>query len=856
MFWNYLKVAYRNLLRHRLYAAINVVGLGIAIAFCLLAYLFVRYEWTYDGFHENAERIYRVYAEFGSRITSENTPTELGPALSETLPDVRSVRIHSGMRIVHDRGQTTKVNILQADPSILDVFSFPLIKGDAATALVAPNYVVITESMAARYFSGQDPIGKSISVQDVEPIVLNFGGGGSDEGDKQRTGQKEGPAGATPAPARSDHPGEVSGARILSFSINPTSSYTRPEVPDKRPTQELTVTGVIGDIPKNSTLRFDLLSALNPAVQKRDWNTVNTYVLLPENLSRLEMERRLGGLSIPWPRNRQPEKLKLLALRDIYFNSNIVGTDVGFGRLTGRSGTPGHSFILAGIAILVLVVAAVNYTNLSVGRSFSRAREVGMRKVAGGLRTQLVRQFLAESILLTLVAFGLGLALAEVLLPGFNSLVSRKFSLSDLADSNSLPYLLVMALVVGVIAGGYPALFMSGFIPVDALKGRFKADRMGTFSRSLVAFQLAISTSLVTCMTIASIQMDILKSKPLGFEPSHVVVIRLFGITERMKLAKAFEEAVRPYHSVLNTTRTGHGFSSLMRSSFNISWEGTTLEGVESMSCDTRFLETMDIRLLDGRNFERDSDAETSVIVNETLARALGRDSALGEMIRIGRKDMQVIGVVRDFHFRSLHHAIGPAVLQLQATSSTARSLPDFRVLLMIRIRPENVFDTLEFLREKWDEIVPGVPFDHNFLDEEIDRQYREESRWFRIAGYATFFAVFIACLGAFGLISLTVARRTKEIGIRKVVGAPTTRIIYLLTREYVIMVGIAALISWPATYYATERWLQNFAYRVDPGIGTFLLGGLLTLLVVLLAVSLQVARAARANPVDALRYE
>ena len=226
-------------------------------------------------------------AEFdGSRITSENTPTELGPALSETLPDVRSVRIHSGMRIVHDRGQTTKVNILHADPSILDVFSFPLIKGDAATALVAPNYVVITESMAARYFSGQDPIGKSISVQDVEPIVLNFGGGGSDEGDKQRTGQKKGPAGAKPAPARTDHPGEVSGARILSFSINPTSSYTRPEEPDKRPTQELTVTGVIGDIPKNSTLRFDLLSALNPAVQKRDWNTVNTYVLLPENLSR------------------------------------------------------------------------------------------------------------------------------------------------------------------------------------------------------------------------------------------------------------------------------------------------------------------------------------------------------------------------------------------------------------------------------------------------------------------------------------------------------------------------------------------------------------------------------------------
>ena len=832
MFWNYLKVAYRNLLRHPLYAAINVVGLGIAISFCLLAFLFVRYEWTYDGFHENADRIYRVYAEFERSITSENTPRELGPALSEALPDVRSVRIHSGMRIVHDRGQTTKVNILQADPSILDVFSFPMIKGDPATALEAPDYVVITETMAERYFPGQDPIGKSISVQDVEPRVFKFGGGGS---------------------------GEASGVRMISITINRPSSDTndtRQEAPDKRPTQELTVTGVIRDIPRNSTLRFDFLSALNPADQKREWHTVDTYVLLPEYSNPLEMERRLDGLSIPWPRSRQPEKLKLQALGDIYFDSGDIFPKIGSGSVISGSANPAHSYILTGIAMLVLIVAAVNYTNLSVSRSFARAREVGMRKVAGGLRTQLARQFLAESVLLTLIALALGLALAELFLPGFNSLVSRKFALSDLADSNSLAFLSVMALFVGTIAGGYPALFMSGFVPVDALKGRFTADRTGYFSRSLVVFQLAISTALVTCMTIASIQMSILKSKPLGFEPSHVVVVRLFGILDKMNLAKAFEEAVRPYHSVLNTTRTGHGFGSSMRSSSNIRWKGTTLEGVESIFCDTRFLETMDIRLLDGRNFERDSDSETSVIVNETLARTFGWGAPLSESIRLGRKDMQVIGVVRDFHFRSLHHAIGPAVLQLQATSTSGRSLGDFRFLLMIRIRPENVFDTLEYLRRKWDEIVPDVPFDHNFLDEEIDRQYREEERWFRIAGYATVFAVFIACLGAFGLTSLTVARRTKEIGIRKVVGAPTTRIVSLLAREYVVLVGIAALIAWPATYVTAERWLRDFAYRVDPGLGTFLLGGLLMLLMVLLAVSFQVTRAARANPVDALRYE
>ena len=820
MFWNYLKVAWRNLLRHPLYAAINVVGLGIAISFCLLVFLYVRHEWTYDAFHENADRIYRVYAEFEGRVTSENTPLVLGPAMSGAFPDVRSVRMHSGLRIVHDRGQTTKVNILQADPSILDVFTFPLIKGDPATALEAPDYVVITETMAERYFPGQDPIGKSISVQDVEPIVVNLGAAGG------------------------------SGVKMISFGITPPSPETKPEESDKRPTQELTVTGVIKAIPKNSTIRFDFLSTFTPAVQNWGWglSVVETFIFLPEYLTQAEIGRRLEHPSIPWPRWRAPGKLKLQALTDIYFDSSGHGLY--------HVGNPAYSYLLASIAMLVLVVAAVNYTSLSVGRSFSRAREVGIRKVAGGLRTQLARQFLAESVLLTLIALALGLALAELFMPGFNSLISRKLALSDLADSTSLVFLLAMALVVGIVAGGHPALFISGFLPVDALKGRFNVDRMGLLSRALVVLQLAISTSLVTCMTIASLQMSILKTKPLGFEASHVVVVRLSRISQRMQLAKVFEEAIRPHHSILNTTRTSLGFNNPTRNSTHISWKGTTLEDVERIFCDPRFLETMECGLTAGRNFDRESEPETSVIVNESLARRLGWEAPLGETIRLGSKELTVIGIVRNFHYRSLHHAIGPAVLQLQPTSSSGRHVWDVRYQLMIRIRPENVFDTLDFLRKKWGEIVPDIPIMYRFLDAELDFQYREERRWFRIAGYATLFAVFIACLGAFGLTSLTVARRTKEIGIRKVVGAPTTRIISMLAREYVILVGIAAFISWPATYVVAERWLQDFAYRVDPGIGTFLLGGLLMLLVVLLAVSLQVTRAARANPVEALRYE
>ena len=815
MFWNYLKVAYRNLLRHPLYAAINVAGLGIAIAFCVLAFLYVRHEWTYDAFHENADRIYRIYAEFENSRPSEVTPRALALAMSEVFPDVGSVRLDSVARMIRHRGQTTKATFLQADPAILDVFSFTLIKGDPVTALEDPDYVVITENMAERYFPGEVPIGKTISVQDFEPIVLRS-------------------------------PSKV-GRRLLlpRGTFGSTDGFS-----DKRQTQELTVTGVIKSIPKNSTIRFDFLSAFNPAVQKREMNTspVYTYILLPDYMGHMEVERRLEELSIPWSRRRTPKNLKLQPLGDIYFDSSGLGLY--------QLGNPVYSYLLASIATLVLVVAAVNYTSLSVSRSFSRVREVGIRKMAGGLRTQLARQILAESVMLTLIAFALGLALAELFMPGFNGLVRRNLALSDLSDSTSIGFLLVMALVVGVVAGGYPAFIISGALPADALKGRFKVHRMGFFGRALVVLQLAISTSLVTCMTIAAIQMNKLISMPLGFEASHVLVVRLFAISEALDLARTFEDAIRRHHSVLNSTRTSHGFSDLIRGSAQISWKGTTLDGVARVFCDPRFLDTMDIRLAAGRNFERDAEAETSVVVNESLAGRLGWKAPLGETIRLDRKELTVIGVVRDFHFRSLHHAIGPAVLQLHSTSSSGSPTWDVRYLLMIRIRPENVFDTLDFLRDKWAEIVPDVPLNYNFLDEDIDSQYREERRWFRIAGFATFFAVFIACLGAFGLTSLTVARRTKEIGIRKVLGAPTLGIISLLTREYVVLVGIASLIAWPVTYVAAERWLRDFAYRVEPGVGTFLLGGLLTLLMVLLSVSIQVTRAARANPVDALRYE
>ena len=782
MFWNYLKVAYRNLLRHPLYAAINVVGLGIAIAFCVLAFLYVRHEWTYDAFHENADRIYRVYAVNDRGRSIGGAPAELAPALAEAHPDVRIVRIDFDWkyRFIQHRGTKIAETICVVDPDIFEVFSFPLLKGDPATALMDPHSVVITEKVAEKYFPGEDPIGKTLSIQ---------------TGDGANTGIRD-----------------------------------------------LTVTGIVETIPRNSSIRFGFLSRLvvagNEPIRWK-YRLFGTYILLPDDVSPSEVERRLKVLVSTWPKSPIWEKLKLQPLSDIHFDSRGVGLD--------PAGNPVYSYILACIAMLVLVIAAVNYTNLSVGRSFSRVREVGIRKVAGGLRTQLAMQFLAESVLLTLIALGLGLALAELFIPGFNNLTRMEFSLSDLVDSTPSGFLIVLLLVVGVVSGGYPAFFVSRFLPVDALKGQMRLERMGRVRRVLVVFQVAISVILVGCTTIVARQLNLMTTKPLGFSPKDVLVVyNVKGV------AKAYQEAVQSYHAVLKTTRTGHAFSNRIQTFIDVQSDGTIMKDVEVLDGDLGLLETLGIRLKSGRVFERDGDAITSVLVNEALVEKLGWEAPLGKTLRLGSRGrkLTVIGVVRNFHFRSLHHSIKPAVMHLRHPRFSAPRM------LMLRIRPDDRAGTVRFLKEKWQEMAPDEVFYSSFLEDDIDRQYREERRWFKIAGYATFFAVFIACLGAFGLTSLTVARRTKEIGIRKVLGAPTFGIISLLTREYVVLVGIACLVAWPVTYVAAERWLQNFPYRVDPGIGTFLLGGLLTLLVVLLAVSLQVTRAARGNPVDALRYE
>ena len=783
MLRNYLIVAYRNLLRHKVYSLINVAGLSIGIAFCILTFLYVRNEWTYDTFHENAERIYRVYF-FDRAGASSMTPDPLGPALGEAFPDVQAVRVGFGVRSAKYQDRTIRANFKFADPAILDVFTIPLLQGDSATVLGDPSSLVVTEAAARKYFGDEDPLGKVLSLDLWGP----------------------------PAVVR-----------------------------------DFVVTGVAKTIPKNSSIQFDFLATFASRGEPKNWNIsdVATYVLLSENELNPKLSERFSevvrNLIPPWRGERWDRSIGLLPLLEMHLNRDKRGP-------TGR-GDPAFSYILLGIALLVLTIACVNFITLAVGRSFSRDREVAMRKVTGASRIQLLIQFLGESMVLCAFALLAGLGLAELLLPAFESVVVKDLTLRDQADGAGIAFLVGLAVAVGLAAGGYPALVLSGVQPAAALKGRIRLVGSNRLGRTLVVLQFTLSVFLVASALMMVKQLEYLKKKPLGFNNEHVLRIQAWYMLKRdAGLVDVYRNELIRHHAVVGITTTTHALSNMTRYSSSVEYLGEELN-VEVVDVGNDFLKTMGMSLVEGSDFNpQNTEPTSSIILNETLVRRLGWETpVVGRALRMEERDLKVIGVVQDFHVRSLHHNIPPAVMRFDKTGRGA---------LLVRIRSENVPGTLAYLEEKWREVAPEQPLQYSFLDNEVDGQYKKEERWSRVLRNSALFAVLIACLGAFGLTALAVARRTREIGIRKVLGARSSGIVSLLSTDFVKLVVMASLIAFPVAYYATERWLQDFAYRIDPDFFTLALGGALVLLAVLSTVSVQAIRAAWANPVDALRTE
>ena len=847
MLKNYLTIALRNLVRYKIYTATNALGLATGIAFCLLTFLYVRHEWTYDQFHEKSDRIFRIGMSggmFGGRdnAISIRLSDQIGPLMRENIPQfAHVVRIHERTVTVSHGSNTFEAQSLAADEDFFQLFTFPLIHGDPKTVLANPNSIVLTQSAAKKYFGQNDVVGREISIQhriwkeEEKTFVV---------------------AGIAEDPPENS---SIQFDLIFSYASIP---------PSKRSTVRMSISQ------DGKTERKEIA----PPVFSRGSNV--TYIQLIDNVQLSDMAPVLNALV---EANKTPTQgrsgkskpkffeegltLHLQPIADIHFDREITNG-------LSTPSNPAYSYILAGIALSVLLVACINFTNLAIARSATRSREVGIRKVVGAMRFQLMKQFWGESLLLTGVGMLLGLALTEFFLSTFNTLTQVNLTLDYRPSLSGVLFGVSLLLIISLVSGIYPALVLSGFDPIAVLKNRFNIGGRSWSGRILIVGQFVVAILFLIATLVMSRQLTFLKEKNLGLNESQVVLIKpRYSSTNRQqrhRILQLFKQELKRHPQIVNVTQS-ELFSHLEADSnirkSNITFPNGEIVEKAEISVDYDFFDTLDINLWAGRNFSPDlsTDAKQAVLVNKTFVERAQLEQPLNTTLPMTRmtifftpgesfpkptriKDPKIIGVVDDFHLKSLHHALPPVVIFLDAASNA----DDF----LVRIRPERMSETLAFMAEKWQSIAGDTRLDYVFLDENFDRLYREEERWGTIVQYASFFALFVACLGVLGLTSLAITRRTKEIGIRKVLGASNHHIVALLSREFVVLILLANLIAWPIAHYGVEHWLRDFAYRIDAGIGLFLLGGLLVFVTALLTIGVQALKAAQRNPVHALRYE
>jgi len=806
MFTSYLKVGLRNIFKQKLFSFINIMGLAIGITVCILIYFYVRHERSYDQFHENAQQLYRVYIteDLPQRdpFSYVYTPFHLAGALEQSFPEVRqAVRLDVRTDIIRYEENTFSQSVHLVDPEFFEIFTFPLIQGSQQDVLKNLNSVVLTQSTAQKIFGQADPMGERLSLK----VGNSF--------------------------------------------------------------HDFLVSGIAEDAPANSSIQFEVLIPFENVNKYRSpraldhWFDVffETYVLLDRPLSAFEMEEKLQSVV----KNHYPERsvemvtLHLQPITDIHLNPEIPS---GF----EETSDPFYSLILMGIAVLVLMIACVNFMTLALGQSADRAKEVGTRKVLGALRPQIIKQFLGEALLMSLSALLISIILVQLFLPTFNRIINQELSLSF--GIGTLFFFLALMLVVGLIAGSYPAIVLSSYQPVEVIKGEKVHKRRSIFIRALVVGQFALSIGLIICTFLMNDQLRFLLSKDIGFDKDNVLVIQnLSSQDQNRQIVERLRNALSRQKEVLGVSGSSSTFARDWTEMGFRDQDGNFKQFFQ-LTVDYDFIKTMGIQLEAGRDFSRDfsTDPSESLIVNEAFVNYFNWDSAVGKSLP--GEDFpphRVIGVVKDFNFQSLRNEVRPAALVLDPSTleqgisdeSTTYAVGNLN-FINVRIRPEHVQKTVELIKETWKDAAPQQPFLFSFLDQDVNQQYREIEHWSRIVGYASGFAVVIACLGLFGLAALSVSRRAKEIGIRKVLGATTTDIVVMLSGEYGKIVVLANIIAWPLSYFVISRWLQDFAYRVNINLFKFILASVLALMIALVTVSYQSIKAGLKDPVDSIRYE
>ncbi|MHA1943389.1 MAG: ABC transporter permease [Candidatus Thorarchaeota archaeon] len=783
LIWNYMKIALRRIKRQKGYSFINIAGLAIGIACCFLVFLWVKDELSFDRFHSNAKEIYRVL---------------LNPQDTD---------------IYHPYGPGPLGPALAA--GYPEIINFTRMFGEVNGPLKYRN----------RVFTGKV---RGVSPSFFEIFTFPFVKGDS----KNCLSEPRSIVLTEKMAAKLFHEEDPLG-KTLGFEWWGTW-------------HDLKVTGVIEDAPPNTHLLFDYLLPFEfvtwsgMTIESWDIGAYKTYVLLPKNSNFKEVSKKIAG-TIKKHFPESPNTLHLEPLIRIHLYNFTGG-----GPIT-------YVYIFSIIGILILCIACINFMNLSTARSMERAREVGMRKVVGSTRAQLIRQFLGESILLSLLSFILALILVQALLPSVNNIVDKLLTLPF--SGSPLFIFLGIAILTGILSGSYPAVFLSSFRPVTVLKGYVRSGSQNIRLRKLfVIGQFVVSIGLITGTIIIYQQLVYMRNMDMGINKNHVINMELRG-SLRNQYGTIKSELLRN-PNILAVSSTNGSFSKVFGTD-KIGWEGKPEDKRIFMSIhsvDFDYQKIFDIKMAQGRYFSRDypTDISDGIIVNETAAKIMGMESPIGQRISCWipydpQRSGTIIGVAKDFHFRSLHEKINPLVLVIA---------PGWFTDAYIRIKPENVPETLVFLEKTIKESAPDFPLEYSFLDEDIDNLYKIEQRIGNLVRYGTFLAIFIACLGLFGLASFTAEKRTKEIGIRKVLGASISGIVLLLTKEFTKWVILANLIAWPIAYYVMSRWLQNFAYHVNIGIWTFLLSAALALVTALITISFQAVKTAASNPVDSLRYE
>lgn len=803
MFKNFLTIAIRNQLRQKGYTLINVLGLAIGIACFLLLFLFVQDEYQYDTFHTQGDRIYQVIRErqgVGQEaVFSKRTSGALGPALVQDFPNIeQAIRVWKWSAWSSYQDKSFKERIVLADPNFFDFFTFKFELGNAGTALSSPNTVVITQSVAQKYFGDESPLGKTLTLQQ------RYLGG------------------------------------------------------------DYTVTGVLSDLPKNSTVQFDLVtSTVSQATYEfwdkwmttQGWLPVDTYVMLSPgyDVQRLaqqlpEFMRRYMGEDVE---KQNTYHLQPFLRMYLFFESDF--NIPGFSKI--------HTvYLFMSIAIFILVIACINFMNLATARSVKRAKEVGIRKVVGAFRFQLIGQFLGESVFLSLIALVLALGLAESALPAFNVFCGKELSLLSQPHVSFLIGLIVLALCVGCVAGSYPAFFLSRFQPTDVLKDHRITGGNSWLRKGLVVFQFSISALLIVSTLVIHYQLHFMTHKRLGFKKENIVHMPIFlqsysSEKDPTKRLSAKYRLVRDEFLKHPNITDASAFRAVMGESEGgfirtVQIEGTTEreQRIRVQEADENFLRFYNIPLVKGNNFLADRrSSEHAFMLNETAVRTFGLEDPVGKRIKWGDREGIVVGVTEDYHFASLRNEIEPYALYYGGPSFISMGL---------KIRSENVHETMAFIGDKWRQFVPGRPFEFSFLEDSLNQLYHEEQRLRQMATVFALIAIFVNCLGLFGLVSYTCEQRKKEIGIRKIIGASESQIVFLLSKDFLRLLVCANLIAFPVAYLVMQDWLQSFAYRIDMGVWIFALGGLVTCAIALVTLGYKSLAAARANLIDVLRNE